>query len=76
MLVAGSTSTRGLRSRGWLNGCIVGFIYMLLIYLAGSIVYKDFSFDNYMITMFIIGIITGAIGGIIGINMKQGRHRR
>jgi putative membrane protein (TIGR04086 family) len=71
VLTAGSISTRGLKNKGWLNGSIVGFIYMLILYLLSSLIYRNFAIDKYVVTMAVIGILTGAIGGIIGINIKK-----
>ncbi len=71
VLTAGSVSTKGLKSRGWLNGSIVGFIYMLVLYFFSSLIFKNFTIDKYVITMTVIGVLTGAIGGIIGINIKN-----
>lgn len=75
VLTAGSTSVRGLKSRGWLIGSIIGFIYMLLLYFLSSIIFNNFTINKYVITMTAIGILTGAIGGILGINIKKGGHR-
>lgn len=74
ILTAGSTSTRGVKNKGWLNGGIVGLIYMLVLYLVSSLVFNDFTVNNYVVTMELIGIFTGAIGGIIGINIKRPSH--
>ena len=71
VLTAGSVSTKGLRSRGWLNGSFVGLIYMFVLYMFSSLMFKNFAIDNYVITMTVIGVLTGAIGGIIGINIKN-----
>lgn len=71
VLTAGSVSTKGLKSRGWLNGSIVGIIYMFVLYIVSSLIFKDFTIDRYVITMTVIGILTGAIGGIVGINIKK-----
>ena len=68
VLTAGSVSTRGIHNKGWLNGSVVGLIYMILLYLMSSLVYNDFTIDKYVITMTAIGVLAGAIGGIIGIN--------
>lgn len=68
VLTAGSVSTRGIHNKGWLNGSVVGLIYMILLYLISSLVYNDFTIDKYVITMTAIGVLAGAIGGIIGIN--------
>lgn len=72
VFTASLVSTRGAKSKGWMNGGLVGLIYMLLLYLLSSIVIKSFAIDKYVITMAIIGILTGAIGGIAGINAKKG----
>ncbi len=68
VITAGAVSTKGVRSKGWLNGSIVGLIYMLVLYLFGSISCKNFTVDRYVITMAIIGILAGAIGGIMSVN--------
>jgi len=72
VLAAGSAATRGLKDKGWLNGSIVGLVYMLVLYLLSSMIFRNFAIGKYVITMTIIGILTGAIGGIIGINTKGG----
>lgn len=70
VLTAGSVSTKGIKNKGWLNGSIVGVIYMSVLYCLSSVIYNDFSIDRYVITMTVIGVSAGAIGGIIGINSK------
>lgn len=72
VLTAGSTATRNVRNRGWLNGSAVGIIYMVVLYLVSSATYGDFTINRYVVTMLVIGILAGAIGGIIGINIKSG----
>lgn len=76
---AGTVSTRNVRSKGWLNGSVVGFIYMLVLYILSGIIFSDFTISRYVLIMALIGIFAGSIGGIIGINMKRkshsGRHR-
>ena len=37
VLTAGSVSTKGVKNRGWLNGSIVGFIYMFILYIFSNI---------------------------------------
>lgn len=71
VLTAGIVSTKGIKDKGWLNGGIVGLVYMLMLYIASSIAYKSFKIDKYVVTMTVIGILAGAIGGIAGINTKK-----
>lgn len=81
ILTAGSSATRNIKSKGWLNGGIVGLIYIAVLYCISSILFKNFAIDKYVITMAFIAVLTGAIGGILGINMKKGspskvKHKR
>ncbi len=71
VLVAGSTATRNVRNRGWLNGSAVGVIYMLVLYLFSSLTFKNFAVDKHVVIMIFIGVLTGSVGGIIGINFKR-----
>lgn len=71
VLFAGSIAAKGAKSRGWLNGGIVGLIYMIVLYIISSLVFKNFEINRYVLTMAVIGMLTGAIGGIIGINVKK-----
>ena len=53
-----------------LNGGIIGLTYMLLIYVASSILNNGFMLNIYSIFMLVIGIAAGIVGGIVGVNMK------
>lgn len=66
-ILGGKNSTE----KGWLTGCITGLLYMLILYIIGSIVYKNPGISSNGIWMIIIGIISGALGSIIGINNKK-----
>jgi len=76
VLVAGSFVAKNAKSKGWLNGGAVGLLYMLLLYIASSIVLRDFSINRYILTIMIIGVLTGSIGGIVGINFRYSSHSR
>lgn len=76
VLTAGLISTKGVKTRGWLNGSIVGLVYMVVLYCFSSLIYNNFLIDRYVITMTAIGVLTGAIGGIIGINTKKSSRYR
>ena len=61
---------RKKESKGILNGAIIGILYIAIIYTISSIVNNmDFSLNFGSIIMIAIGIIGGAIGGIIGVNV-------
>ncbi|HHV98532.1 MAG TPA: TIGR04086 family membrane protein [Clostridiaceae bacterium] len=76
ILIAGSMVSKNAKSRGWLYGALVGFIYMFVLYILSSIIFRDFSIDRYVLTMTAIGVLTGTIGGIMGINVKRGSRSK
>ena len=70
-ILAGSFfATRKVGKNGIIKGIAVGLIYILLIYLTSSIVNGgSFALTIGSIIMILIGILCGAIGGIIGVNI-------
>ncbi|PYG87017.1 putative membrane protein (TIGR04086 family) [Ruminiclostridium sufflavum DSM 19573] len=70
VLVASAYSTKNVKHKGWMNGCFVGLVYVTVLYLASSIVDKNFMLNISGLLTFCIGAIVGCIGGILGINMK------
>lgn len=70
-ILAGSFfATRKVEKNGIIKGIAVGLIYILLIYLTSSLVNGgNFAFTIGSIIMILIGILCGAIGGIIGVNI-------
>ena len=55
---------------GIINGSIVGFIYILIIYILSSLIEGSFSLNTYSIIMIIGSGLAGALGGIIGVNRR------
>ncbi|EMS71758.1 TIGR04086 family membrane protein [Ruminiclostridium cellobioparum] len=70
VLTASAYSTRNVRSKGWMNGCIVGVLYVAILYLASSIVFMNFAIDVQVLLTVVIGAIVGCLGGIFGINLR------
>lgn len=56
--------------KGWLNGGLMGILYFLVLLLLNYAFAKPFNVDLYSTSKFIISIVTGVIGGMIGINLK------
>lgn len=63
--------SRQIGTSGIINGAIIGGIYIGLIYLLSSLFKTGFVLDKYSIFMIIVAILTGAIGGIIGVNFNR-----
>ena len=71
VMISGFTTARGASSRGWLNGAIGGLMYVLILYILGVMFVTGFVFDKHVVALLVIGFLSGAFGGIVGINMKK-----
>lgn len=56
------------KEKGIIYGSLLGFIYMITLYIISSLVNLNFSLNLNSIIMIILGILGGAIGGIFGVN--------
>lgn len=63
--------SKNKKKKGIINGSLLGIIYMFGMYIISSIILKDFSITSKMLIMIFGGIIGGAFGGIIGVNLKK-----
>lgn len=70
ILIGSTISTSNIKKNGIINGMFVGLIYIAIIYLLSSIVTGNFLLNITSIIMIITSVLTGALGGIIGVNKK------
>lgn len=70
ILIGTTIATRKLSKNGILNGILISGLYIGSIYMLSSIIY-GFGINAKSIFIITTSIIIGAIGGIIGINMKK-----
>lgn len=71
ILIGSIICNKRIEKNGIGNGMLVGLIYLLIIYLASSIAIKSFNFNLKSVIMILCSIISGTIGGIIGVNLKN-----
>ena len=71
VIIAGSDAAKILKKNGWLWGMLMGFIYAFILNIIGLIIFKKNIFTSRNMTNFLICISSGAVGGIIGINLKK-----
>lgn len=71
ILLGSAFCTKKATSQGLVWGSIVGLIYSLIIYLISSIFLIGFTSSTSTIYLIILSILFGAIGGIVGINLKR-----
>jgi putative membrane protein (TIGR04086 family) len=60
--------TNRLETRGWLNGGMTGLVYLVGLVILGLILLPEFGIDASYISKTFLAFITGAAGGIFGIN--------
>ena len=56
------------KEKGIIYGSILGLFYMIILYVISSLINFNFYLSINSIIMIILGILGGAIGGIIGVN--------
>ncbi|MDD2628450.1 MAG: TIGR04086 family membrane protein [Clostridia bacterium] len=66
----GSTMlNRKIKKKGYLYGAIFGVTHLLLIYTFSAIAFSGFFINTTVLIYIIMSVMTGAIGGIIGVNI-------
>lgn len=68
LLIGGFLVSKKLKTRGIINGAILGAVYMIFMYIFSSLLYMNFSLNIGSLIMIGLGILGGAIGGILGVN--------
>jgi len=67
---SGMMSANKKKKNGLVHGLITGAIYVALIFFLSWVFISDFSFDKFTLIKGSIGIVSGAVGGMIGVNLK------
>lgn len=70
ILIGGFLVAKKIDKNGIVYGSVLGLIYMLILYFISSVMNFDFSLNMNAIIMITFGILGGAIGGILGVNLK------
>lgn len=70
ILIGSSIGNLKMKKNGLLNGAIIGGMYIVSIYLLSGIISQNFILTTQSIIVIITGIISGMMGGIIGVNKK------
>lgn len=70
ILIGSSLSSIKIKKNGIINGALVGFIYILTLYILSGISFIGFNLNMYSIIIMIGAILSGMVGGIIGVNFN------
>ena len=69
ILIGGFLVSKKIKKKGILWGALLGVIYMAIMYIVSSLMNMNFSIDMTAFMMIGFGILGGAIGGILGVNL-------
>ncbi len=69
VLVGSTLLTRKIKQKGLIHGAAFGFIYCLILYISTSVAYTGFCFTNTLLLYLGLSIVSGVIGGVIGVNI-------
>ena len=72
ILIGSSIGNLKIKKNGLINGGLIGFIYMLSLYIISSCFIGDFSFNINSAILLVAAVLAGMLGGIIGVNIKLG----
>ena len=71
VVVSGFDTAKGADKNGWLWGLLAGVVYGVIWICFGILFTNDFSFDTRTLTVTVLSIAGGGLGGVIGINFKK-----
>lgn len=75
ILIGSFFSVGKMKNKGIINGAVVGFSYIIAIYLFSSFVINDFSLNLQSFIMIVCATVGGMIGGILGVNLLRGERK-
>ncbi len=57
--------------KGWLKGSLLGLVFTMLSYITFSTIGGDFSLSWLILLEVLLGVVAGALSGIIAVNLRQ-----
>ena len=71
VVIAGYDAAKGAEHRGWLWGMGAGLVYIIILIAVMMTVVKGFAFDARTVTVTVLSIAGGGLGGVLGINLRK-----
>jgi putative membrane protein (TIGR04086 family) len=71
VMIAGFDAARGAEAKGWFWGIMAGLIYAIILVALMTIVLKEFAYDSRTVTLLLLSLAGGGLGGVIGINFTK-----
>ncbi|MCF6092753.1 TIGR04086 family membrane protein [Microaerobacter geothermalis] len=70
LLIGGFIAGKRSQQRGWYSGGLTGLMYGIVILLIGFLAF-DAIISWIFLAYILVSFVLGAIGGILGVNMKK-----
>jgi len=67
--LGGLLAARTSKKKGWLSGAFTGLLYIVWAFIISGFFENDMSMTKLVFSDILLGIVAGAIGGIIGVNL-------
>ena len=71
VMIAGFDAAKGAAQRGWLWGMAAGFTYVAIMGMIMIVMLPGFMVDGRTITVIVLSVAGGGLGGILGINIRR-----
>jgi putative membrane protein (TIGR04086 family) len=73
-LCGGFMASRLYRSRGLMMGAVTGLLFFIILYITGAIMHQA-DLNTLLLLKIVLSAVFGAVGGIVGVNLKRRRSR-
>ncbi|MBQ6860898.1 MAG: TIGR04086 family membrane protein [Clostridia bacterium] len=60
-----------IKANGMKYGGLLGFLYIIILYLLGAFTSIGFGLTSYSLATIIFNILIGMVGGVIGVNLAK-----
>jgi putative membrane protein (TIGR04086 family) len=70
MLIGGLVSGKRSGSKGWYHGGLLGLVYSFIVWMIGFLAY-DAGLSEQTFYLIVLSFIFGALGGMLGVNLKK-----
>ena len=69
--IAGFIPAKRAGVKGLVTGSLSALLYMLILWLISSLLADGFYVNSHVLTMLLVSLVLGALGGITGVNFKD-----
>lgn len=71
----GMIASKSIHSHGLMMGAVNGVLFFLFLYVIGLIM-RQVDLNTMLLLKIILSVVFGAVGGVLGVNVKHKRSKR